>query len=299
MVAAHLPPRRLRRGSGRGSARHLRSASIPVRDVLELGSGGGNNAMHLKASFALTLVDLSEAMLAVSRRLNPECSHHRGDMRTVRLGRQFDAVFVHDAVDYMVTEADLRAVMDTAFVHCRPGGLALFVPDDTRESFVPGTDHGGHDGPDRRAARYLEWTWDPDPADTTVTTEYAFLLRDADGSVTCVPRDAPHRPVRSGRLAGPARRRRLRAARRTRGDHRGPTAPRAVHRPPAARLTDVRTVRSSGRRRGCGRPRTGPTSRGSTGGSRPARRAPVARRATPARRRPRGRSAAASRRWRR
>ena len=68
-------------------------------------------------------------------------------------------------------------------MHCRPGGLALFVPDDTRESFVPGTDHGGHDGPDRRAARYLEWTWDPDPADTTVTTEYAFVLRDADGSV--------------------------------------------------------------------------------------------------------------------
>jgi hypothetical protein len=29
-----------------------------------------------------------------------------GDMRTTRLGRQFDAVFVHDAVCYMTTEAD-------------------------------------------------------------------------------------------------------------------------------------------------------------------------------------------------
>ena len=58
-------------------ARHLRSAAIPVREVLELGSGGGSNAVHLRSSFAMTLVDLSEAMLAVSRRLNPGVEHHR------------------------------------------------------------------------------------------------------------------------------------------------------------------------------------------------------------------------------
>jgi hypothetical protein len=40
----------------------------------------------------MTLVDLSEEMLVVSRQLNPECQHHQGDMRTVRLGRTFDAV---------------------------------------------------------------------------------------------------------------------------------------------------------------------------------------------------------------
>ncbi len=37
----------------------LSSASIPVRDVLELGNGGGHNAVHLKARFTMTLVDLS------------------------------------------------------------------------------------------------------------------------------------------------------------------------------------------------------------------------------------------------
>ncbi len=71
----------------------LRSAAVPVQDVLELGSGGGNNAVHLKASFVTTLTDLSEEMLDVSRRLNPECHHHQGDMRTLRLGRTFDAAF--------------------------------------------------------------------------------------------------------------------------------------------------------------------------------------------------------------
>ncbi|HEX6368897.1 MAG TPA: class I SAM-dependent methyltransferase [Longimicrobium sp.] len=161
----------------------LLEASVrPPRTLLELGSGGGNNASYLKARFQMVLVDLSPGMLEVSRRLNPECGHVQGDMRTVRLGREFDCVFVHDAVCYMTTEADLRRAMETAWVHCAPGGAALFAPDHLRENFAPSTDHGGHDGK-ARAMRYLEWTWDPDPADTTYTVDYTYALREADGSV--------------------------------------------------------------------------------------------------------------------
>ena len=150
--------------------------------LVELGSGGGNNASHLKARFVMTLVDVSPAMLDVSRALNPECEHVEGDMRTVRLGRQFDCVFVHDAVGYMTTEADLRRAIETAYVHCRPGGAALFCPDHVRETFRPSTDHGGHDGTSR-ALRYLEWTWDPDPADSTYLVDYSYLLREPDGCI--------------------------------------------------------------------------------------------------------------------
>jgi hypothetical protein len=154
----------------------------PAHTMLELGSGGGNNASHLKARFRMTLVEPSAGMLAVSRALNPECEHVQGDMRTVRLGRLFDCVFVHDAVCYMTTEADLRSAMETAFVHCAPGGAALFCPDHVRENFpTTTTDHGGHDA-GRRGLRYLEWTWDPDPADTTYQVDYAYVLREADGS---------------------------------------------------------------------------------------------------------------------
>jgi SAM-dependent methyltransferase len=160
----------------------VEAADRPPVTVLELGSGGGNNASHLKAHFELTLVDLSAGMLEVSREANPECEHVQGDMRTLRLGREFDAVFVHDAVMYMTTAEDLRQAIRTAAVHCRPGGAALFAPDHLREHFRTGTDYGGHDGNDR-AARFLEWTWDPDPLDTTYTVDYAYLLREADGSV--------------------------------------------------------------------------------------------------------------------
>jgi SAM-dependent methyltransferase len=152
----------------------------PPRRVLELGSGGGNNASHLKRQFEMVLVELSGGMLAHSQQLNPECLHVLGDMRTVRLGRPFDAVFVHDAICYMTTEADLRQAIATAAAHTRPGGVALFAPDHVRENFRPSTDCGGHDG-DPYSLRYVEWTWDPDPTDTTYTVDYAYLLRDADG----------------------------------------------------------------------------------------------------------------------
>jgi hypothetical protein len=130
----------------------------------------------------MTLVDRSPGMLSVSRALNPECEHVEDDMRSIRLDRTFDAVFAHDAVAYLTTEDDLLGAMRTAAVHCRPGGAALFVPDHVRETFVEGTDHGGHDGPDR-AMRYLEWWYDPIALDTTFLVDYAFLLRLPGGAL--------------------------------------------------------------------------------------------------------------------
>lgn len=159
--------------------------SGPLRTLLELGCGGGNTASHLKHRYACTLTDLSDEMLAVSRSINPECEHLQGDMRTLRLGHEFDGVLVHDAVVYMTTEADLRAAFATAFAHLRPGGVALFVPDYTRETFAERTDHGGHDG-DGRNLRYLEWTRDPDPSDTTYDVDFAVLMREGDEPVRVV-----------------------------------------------------------------------------------------------------------------
>ncbi len=162
----------------------LRGAEPPTRTVLELGSGGGNNAAHLKREFAMTLVDLSPEMLAVSQQLNPECEHLTGDMRTLRLGRTFDAVFVHDAIEYMTTEDELRQAVASVYAHCRPGGVAVLVPDHIAENYEPTTGHGGNDAPDGSGVRYLSWSSPPSPGTSTTTTDYAFLVRTADGSVT-------------------------------------------------------------------------------------------------------------------
>ena len=155
-----------------------------VRTVLELGSGGGHIAYHLSNRFDLTLTDLSQDMLVMSQRLNPGCRHLQGDMRTLRLGERFDAVLIHDAIDYMITESDLTAALGTAAAHLRPGGVVVIVPDHTAENFSPSSDIGGDDAPDGRGVRFLEWTWDPDPHDTWIQTEYSFVLRERDGSIT-------------------------------------------------------------------------------------------------------------------
>lgn len=167
------------------SARITEAAIGHVHTVLELGSGGGNNASHMKQRFTMTLSDLSHDMLEVSRSINPELTHIQGDMRTLRIpGAQFDAVFAHDAVMYLTTEDDIRAMAETAAFHCRSGGGVVVVPDHVRETFTPPyTEHGGHDGPDGRGMRYLMWCTDPDPTDTTFVSDFAYLLRDSDGTV--------------------------------------------------------------------------------------------------------------------
>lgn len=154
----------------------------PPRTLLDLGSGGGHNVAHLKAALSCTLVDLAPSMLAQSKRLNPECEHVQGDMRSIRLERVFDCVLVHDAVSYMSSRTDLSMAMATAYEHTAPGGVAVFQPDFVTETFVPGTETGGSDA-DGRGIRFLEWRWIPDGISSSYITDMAYVLRHESGVV--------------------------------------------------------------------------------------------------------------------
>lgn len=148
-----------------------------ARTLLELGCGAGHMASHLKKDLDCTLTDLSEDMLALSRDLNPACTHVAGDMRDLRLGRTFDAVLLHDAVAYMTSEDDLRAAIDTVAAHLRPGGVALLVPDDIEDTYEARCLMGGYDV-GARSLRYLEWASDLIRGEKTVTVDFVFALRD-------------------------------------------------------------------------------------------------------------------------
>lgn len=164
------------------SAYFLRRKLSPEATLLELGCGGGSMAYYLKKHFAhAVLTDLSPQMLEQSRIINPDCEHLLGDMRTLRLDRHFDVVFVHDAIQYMLEENSLSEALRTAYLHIKPGGCALFVPDVLKETFVPYTDHGGSDAgnnEDVLGIRYLEWVHDPDPVDTTFVMEFVYLVHE-------------------------------------------------------------------------------------------------------------------------
>lgn len=112
--------------------------------LLELGAGGGHTLVHLANRFDCTAVDLSEPMLANCRSLVPSAETLRGDMRTLRLDASFDLVLVHDAIDYMATEADTRAAVATAAAHVRPGGLAIIAPTYLADDFEDGDHESDH-----------------------------------------------------------------------------------------------------------------------------------------------------------
>jgi len=106
-------------------------------------------------------------------------------MRSVRLGRVFDCVLVHDAVSYMASRADLAGAIATAFAHTAPGEVAMFQPDFVSETFKPGTETGGSDA-GGRALRYLEWRWVSESHADIYVTDMAYLLREGNGAVEVI-----------------------------------------------------------------------------------------------------------------
>jgi len=156
----------------------LRSRLGPGRhEMLELGVGGGHHLSHLTGEFQATAVDVSEAMLRHSARLNPGVEHHVGDMRTVRLGKKFKAVIIHDAIDYMLTEADLRAVFATAAAHLDPGGVFVTSPDHFKETYGDPQVHSSTRSDGETEVTFVEFDYDPDPRDTTVESIMFYLIR--------------------------------------------------------------------------------------------------------------------------
>lgn len=159
----------------------LRAAVPGARTLFELGAGAGHGAHYVKRGFAETVLsDLSAPMLARSEALNADCEHVLGDMRSLRLGRTFDAVLVHDAITYLTTPEALGEAAATAHAHLRPGGAALLVPDCTVESFVEShEDYAGDDA--TRSLRALAWSHDPRPGDGMHVVDFVFLLREQQG----------------------------------------------------------------------------------------------------------------------
>ncbi len=109
-----------------------RHARTPVRTVLSLGCGTGNHDILLaRRGFRVTGVDRSPGMLSAYatkfRCHGVEPDTHRGDVRTIRLGKRFDAAIAMFAVlGYQVADHDLRAALETAAAHLQRGAPLVF-----------------------------------------------------------------------------------------------------------------------------------------------------------------------------
>lgn len=155
----------------------LKHSKIAIKTLLNLGAGGGHDDFGLKRYFAITGIDLSPAMLELARKLNPEATYLEGDMRTVRLDERFDAVFLGDAVNYMLTCEDLAAAFRTAYAHLKPGGVFITFVEQTPETFVQNKTKVTICRKDDVEIVFIENLYDPDPSDTTCEDTFVYLIR--------------------------------------------------------------------------------------------------------------------------
>jgi len=157
-------------------------AKREVRTLLNLGCGGGKNAHNLKRHYEVTGLDLSLAMLANARTLNPECTFVQGDMREFSLPTRFDAILIDDAVSYMTSKEDLRRLFRAAYRHLEAGGVMVVSPDGTKETFEQNETRVFHAEakakPEGVDVVFIENNYDPDPTDDTYDGLILYLIRE-------------------------------------------------------------------------------------------------------------------------
>jgi SAM-dependent methyltransferase len=157
-------------------------AAIRVQSLLNIGCGGGKNAFNLKRDFDVTGVDLAPKMLELARELNPECQFLSGDMRSLYLGRRFDAILMDDSVGYMTNRVDLESAFREAYQHLNSGGVMVVTVDETTETFIQNrTCTTQAEGKTRRGsveAVFIENYYDPDPRDETYEGTFLYLVRE-------------------------------------------------------------------------------------------------------------------------
>jgi len=112
----------------------LAKHGVPARgDLLELGSGTGRHAEDFaRLGYSLHGVDMSPTMVKTANARKPADLSEQmefvvGDVRNVRVNKQFDAVIsLFHVASYQTTNIDLSAMLETAAVHLKAGGVFLF-----------------------------------------------------------------------------------------------------------------------------------------------------------------------------
>jgi SAM-dependent methyltransferase len=141
-------------------------SKIEVKTLLHLGCGGGHNDYTFKKDFKVTSVDISEDMLTLAKKLNPEVNYQHGDMRTIRLEERFDAVTILDSINYIRTVEGLRRTFITAYEHLKPGGVFLTFIEQIAGQFKQNNiTHSTHSQGDVEIT-FIENYYDLDPDDT-------------------------------------------------------------------------------------------------------------------------------------
>jgi SAM-dependent methyltransferase len=125
--------------------RIIDESSPRAKALLDVACGTGAHLAELRQWYEVEGADLSPAMLAVARERLPGVRLHEADMRTLDLGRSFDAVIcLFSSIGYVTDPAEMRLAVGRLAAHLAPGGVLILDgwvrPDEWRASFRPEPD---------------------------------------------------------------------------------------------------------------------------------------------------------------
>jgi SAM-dependent methyltransferase len=106
--------------------RLIKESCPTARTLLDVACGTGAHLAELSGSYDVEGVDLSPAMLAIARGRLPGIPLHEADMRTLDLGRFFDAVIcLFSSIGYVTDPSEMRSTVARLAAHVAPGGVLI------------------------------------------------------------------------------------------------------------------------------------------------------------------------------
>ncbi len=106
-----------------------RHTEIPVTEILDMGSGTGrHDFVFAQKNYRVTGIDLSEEMtqIALSACVK-NTEFHTGDVRSIEINKQFDAVIsLFHVASYQTTNEDFEKYLQSAKKHLKQGGVFIF-----------------------------------------------------------------------------------------------------------------------------------------------------------------------------
>jgi len=123
--------------------------------LLDVACGTGLHLKHLRDDFSCTGVDVSKSMLKIARKNAKGVTFKEADMKTFRLGKQFDVIVcLLSSIGYVKTAASLEKTICNFSKHLKKGGLALIEPSHAKSAYVSGEPRiTTYDGKDAKIAR--------------------------------------------------------------------------------------------------------------------------------------------------
>jgi ubiquinone/menaquinone biosynthesis C-methylase UbiE len=123
--------------------------------LLDVACGTGLHLKHLKDDFSCTGVDVSKSMLKIARKNAKGVTFKEADMKTLRLGKQFDVIVcLLSSIGYVKTAASLEKTIRNFSKHLKKGGLALIEPSHAKSVYVSGEPRiTTYDGREAKIAR--------------------------------------------------------------------------------------------------------------------------------------------------